>query len=443
MIDDFRPSVKRQTEKQTSLDQVPDQNPVQQPPAEQDVQQAQSHTSPKVDFDIDELAIDGDKASSATDPEAEGNDGSKETASLAKKSWKKRMKLSWPPGKKEWVTSAAIIIVCGVIVAFVLNHTGSKPVAEAAKIPDKTIAVAPATVPSSLSGLPVSPEVNKTPVTGVMIENSDGARPQAGLSNAGVVFEAVAEGGITRFLALYQDQAPANVGPIRSARPYYLQWALGFDASLAHVGGSADALNDIKAWGVKDLNEMYNAGSYHRISTRQAPHNVYTSISTLNQLETAKGYTSTSFTGFPRKTEDPSKAPTVKSIDMNPSWSDYSVHYDYDSATNSYNRSEAGSSMVDSNTAKQLSPKVVIGMIIPKSQGALDSTGAYYTVYQVVGNGQAYVFQDGTLTTGTWSKSSASSQIQFTDATGKTIKLDPGQTWITALGTSNLLTYSD
>src|SRR5262249_15833287 len=159
-----------------------------------------------------------------------------------------------------------------------------KPVVAAAK-PKKVIAqkvTAPAVTLSTLSGLPVDPAVNQRPVTGVMIENSVQARPQSGLNQAGVVFEAIAEGGITRFLALYQDTTPDNVGPIRSARPYYEQWALGFDAGYAHVGGSPEALNDIKAWGVRDLDQFYNSGSYHRISSREAPHNVYTGITTLN-----------------------------------------------------------------------------------------------------------------------------------------------------------------
>ncbi|MCP5939883.1 DUF3048 domain-containing protein, partial [Klebsiella pneumoniae] len=84
----------------------------------------------------------------------------------------------------------------------------------------------PTTVANTLTGLQVAPDVNQRPVTGVMIENSTDARPQSGLDQAGVVFEAIAEGGITRFLALFQDTQPDYVGPVRSSRPYYVQWAL-------------------------------------------------------------------------------------------------------------------------------------------------------------------------------------------------------------------------
>ncbi len=214
------------------------------------------------------------------------------------------------------------------------------------------------TVPSALTGLLVDPSLNKGPVTGIMIENSEDARPQSGLSQAGVVFEAIAEGGITRFLALFQDTAPDNVGPIRSARPYYLQWALGFDAGYAHVGGSPEAITDISDWGVRDLDQFYNGSSYHRVSSREAPHNVYTAIATLNTLEANKGYTSSTFTSFPRKTEDPLKVPTAKTINFNISGPLYNVAYTYDATTNSYLRSEGGEAHIDANTNTQISPRL-------------------------------------------------------------------------------------
>ncbi len=349
---------------------------------------------------------------------------------------KNRVHPHWPPKKREWIASVVIVLVCGSIIGFVLTHTGSKPVANAARpAPTKPKAPPkPTTVPSTLSGLPVDPSINKLPVTGVMIENSPQARPQSGLGQASVVFEAIAEGGVTRFLALYQDSSPSNVGPVRSARPYYEQWALGFDAAYAHVGGSPDGLADIKAWNVKDLDEFHNAGSYHRISSRAAPHNVYTAISTLNQLETSKGYTTSTFTGFARKADSPAKVPTAKSINVILSGPTYNAHYDYIAATNSYNRSEGGAPQFDANTNAVISPKVVVVLVMPYSLGALDSSGAYYSEYNTLGSGPAYVFQDGTVTTGQWSKASNATQFTFTDASGKPLKLNTGQTWLTAVG---------
>jgi hypothetical protein len=356
-----------------------------------------------------------------------------------KTSWKTNWKphVDWPPTKKQLLImgGVALLIITLSSTTWVLTHRTISKADEVVTIHHKTEPkpVVPKTVASTLSGLQVDPAVNLRPVTGVMIENSTDARPQSGLSQANVVFEAVAEGGVTRFLALFQDTAPDNIGPVRSARPYYIEWALGFDAGYAHVGGSPDGLADIKAWHVRDLDQFANSSSYHRISTREAPHNVYTSVSTLNQLEATKGYTSSKFTGFARKPEAPAKTPTVTSINLTLSGPVYNAHYDYVAATNSYNRSEGGSPQTDANTNAQISPKVVVAMVITESQGALDSSGAYYSNYNVVGSGPVDIFQDGTLTTGQWAKASDTSQITFTDAAGKPIALNPGQTWLTAI----------
>jgi hypothetical protein len=348
----------------------------------------------------------------------------------AGRGWREKLELHWPPGRKEWIVITVVALLAGSGIALALSHHKPKPVPRHAVV---KVAPKPTTVPSTLSGLPVDPKLNKLPVTGVMIENSTDARPQSGLSQGMVVFEAVAEGGVTRFMSLYQDTSPGSVGPVRSARPYYIQWALGFDAGYAHVGGSPDGLADIKAWGVRDLDQFANAGAYDRVASRPAPHNVYTSIARLNQLETGKGYVSSTFTGFIRKKEAPAKTPAARSINLTLSGAVYNAHYDYNAATNSYNRSEGGAPQIDANTNAQISPKVVVAMVIPMTRGALDASGAYYSNYAAIGSGTVYIFQDGIVTTGQWTKSANASQITFTDAAGKPIPLNPGQTWLTAV----------
>ncbi len=352
--------------------------------------------------------------------------------------WRQKLALHWPPGKKEWIVAAAAVLLLGGLGTLLVMTHHHKPVVVAVKHA-KPKPAKPTTVPSTLSGLPVDPSVNLRPVTGVMVENSIDARPQAGLSQAMVVFEAIAEGGITRFLALYQDTSPDNVGPIRSARPYYEQWTLGFDAGYAHVGGSPEALADIKNWNLRDLDQYYNGGSYHRVSSRAAPHNVYTAISTLNQLEAGKGYIHSNFTGFTRKNKEaPSKQPTARTINLALSGPVYNVHYDYNAPTNSYNRSEGGAPHSDANTNTQISPKVVIALVIPYS---LEPDG-YHSDYAVIGSGPVYVFQDGVVATGQWTKSASTSQLVFTDASGQPIKLNPGQTWLTAVSDSSKVSYT-
>ena len=430
MIDDFKPAPRPARSLQAKLDGLtetptPDRGTFQTP---EEIAAAD---------DLKEPAASEKPAEEATSEKPHNTPRGK-----AGGGWRGKLALHWPPGKKEWLVAVVVVLLgAGGGFWFATRHHAKPAVAHIVKAKPKP-PPKPTTVPSTLSGLPVDPSLNKLPVTGVMIENTPDARPQAGLSQAEVVFEAVAEGGITRFLGLYQDTSPSNVGPIRSARPYYVQWALGFDAGYAHVGGSPDALSDIASWNVRDLDEFHNAGAYHRVSTRIAPHNVYTSIAALNQLEGGKGYTSSTFMGFPRKKEAPAKQPTAKAIAMALSGPTYDIHYDYNAATNSYNRSEGGAPHIDANTNTQISPKVVIAMVIPESNGALDSSGAYYSNYAVIGSGPVYVFQDGTVTIGQWAKSSNTSQLTFTDGAGQTLKLNPGQTWLTAVSAASKVGYS-
>ena len=347
------------------------------------------------------------------------------------------------PGKKRLIIIASIalilVVAAGASSYLWLQHY--KPTIIQAVLPKKKYQPPqPTTVPSTLTGLLVDPSVNDRTVTGVMIENSIDARPQSGLDQAGVVFEAIAEGGITRFLALFQDTQPNYIGPVRSARAYYIQWLLGFDAAYAHVGGSPEALQAITSWHVKDLNQFYNAGAYQRISTRLAPHNVYTSIAQLNDLEASKGFGKSNFTGFLRKKEAPSKAPNATSINVAFSGGYYNTHYDYDPATNSYKRSEGGAAHMELNkdgSQVQIKPKVIVALAMPYS---LEADG-YHSQYQTIGTGRMFVFQDGNVGIGTWSKANNNAQFTFADANGHPFPLNPGQTWVAVAGDPKNITY--
>jgi hypothetical protein len=351
----------------------------------------------------------------------------------------KRSFKEWLKGrtKKQWIIFAVIVVLvlgAGGFLAYKLLHKPA-PVVQKAVITKGETPKPVEPITSKLTGLPISDAtINDRPVTAVMIENSPTARPQSGINQAGVVFEAVAEGGITRFLTLFQDTEPDYIGPVRSVRPYYVQWLSGFDAAVAHVGGSADALAMLKRGEAKDLDQFFNPGPYHRISSRPAPHNMYSSVIALRELQQKKGYTS-NFTGFARKPEAKSATPNATSIDFNISGAIYNPHYDYDAATNTYKRSEGGQPHIDQQSGQQLSPKVVVSLVMPQGSNGI------YTTYNTLGSGEAYVFQDGILTKGTWHKASNKEQFSFTDANGTPLKLDPGQTWISVVGGSNRITY--
>lgn len=403
------------------------------PESDQDAAGTKPVGQPEADKDTD-IVIDENTWDEAGKP---ADDPETPDPEKPKSKWRERMALHWPPGKKEWITFLVIVLlVGGGVAAYILTHDKPATIKPIPKVTPQT-----KTVPSTLTGLPVDPIVNQRTVTAIMIENSVPARPQAGLGEAGVTFEAIAEAGITRFLAVYQDTAPGNVGPIRSVRPYYARWAQGFDAGLAHVGGSPEALANIKAWNVRDLDQFHNAGSYHRVSSRAAPHNVYTSISALNQLEVSKGYNTSKYTGFVRKKKafrKKNQPITAKSINLAISGPAYNVHYDFDATTNRYLRSLGGSPHMDANTNQQISPTVVIAMAIPYSLAA----DGYHSNYSNIGGAEVFIFQDGQVITGRWAKPDNATQISFTDAKGKPIKLNPGYTWITAVSAVNQVTYT-
>lgn len=315
------------------------------------------------------------------------------------------------------------------------------PASQAQIVVEQQKAVEKAKIYAPLTGVEVTDaSLTKRPVTGLMIENSTDSRPQSGLDEAGVVFEAIAEGGITRFLALYQEDAPDYIGPIRSARPYYVEWAKMYDASYGHVGGSPDALALIKALGVKDLDQFSNGSSYYRISSRAAPHNVYTDFTKLDALNAKKGYTSSNFTPWARKADVP-QTPTAGTIDITISSPLYSPRFTYDIATNSYKRLQDGEPHMvlakDLKTKTQIAPKTVVVMV---TTYGLESDGKH-SKYRTTGTGKLYVFQDGIVSVGTWSRADTKSQYVFTDKNGLPMLLNRGQTWVSLVGSESAVTY--
>jgi len=286
---------------------------------------------------------------------------------------------------------------------------------------------------SPLTGAEVADEAATTqPVTAIMIENSPEARPQSGLKQSGVVFEAIAEGGITRFLALYQEQKPQLVGPVRSVRMYYVDWLAAFDASVAHVGGSAAALAEVRNGNYRDIDQFFNAGTYWRATDRYAPHNVYTSFEKIDALNHAKGYTTSEFTSLARKDSTAATEPTVTTVDVKISSPLYNSRYTYNAATNTYDRAQASAPHLDREDGV-ISPRVVV--VLSVNESTVMEDGLRQNI-QAIGSGDGYVFQDGTAQKVTWHKASRTDQLTFTDEAGADVALARGQTWITAVPTN-------
>lgn len=350
------------------------------------------------------------------------------------------MKL-WPSTKKQWIIGSIVMVVLifgGSVGAFALYSHFKKPLPqEPTPVVQKEEPPKPTTEPSKLTGVMVDPDLNKRPVTGIMIENSPDARPQSGLKDAGIVFEAIAEGGITRFLTLFQESQPDYIGPVRSVRPYYAELAAGFDASITHAGGSADGLARVKSLGLKDIDHGANGGAFQRVSNRYAPHNLYTSMSQLDQVSQSRNFTTSNFTSILRaEKEEASAAPTAKTIDFSISGVLYNPHYDYDAASNSYLRVMNGRPHTDERSGQQLAPKVVVALVTNYSRNGI------YSVYQTTGSGQVFVFQNGIAHKGTWTRNAVTDTYSFKNEAGQPLPLNAGQTWFTLVANPGAVKFA-
>lgn len=340
--------------------------------------------------------------------------------------------------KRQYVIALGVfsLLIAGSASAWTLTHRVPKdttpPLAKTVYDPPEPPKT---TEPSRLTGVEVPFAANALPVTAVQIENSPDARPQSGLYDAGIVTEAIAEGGITRFNAMYQEAQPERIGPIRSLRPYYIDFFLPYDASIVHAGGSGQALAEVVSLGLKDIDHGANGGTFYRDSNRFAPHNLYSSRAKMLEAHNARGYGASTFTGLVRKAEKKSEAPSARAVDVNISSFLYNPRFDYDAATNSYLRSMAGRPHMDEN-GKQINPKVVIVLVMPHHYAGI------YSVYETVGSNKAFIFQDGIVTEGIWEKTTRNAQFKFGDANGSPIGLNPGQTWMTLATTPDRVTIT-
>lgn len=299
-----------------------------------------------------------------------------------------------------------------------------KPVSEVKAAPQQPEAYDP------LSGLPTTKDLASMRPLAVMIENYyPDARPQSGLDKASLVYEAVAEGGITRFMAVFTSQKADIIGPIRSNREYYVKWAKGLGAIYVHCGGSPGGYRAISALGVDSIDEIGWSAGFWRSSDRRAPHNLYSSTEGLREQARIKGYaTATEYPPYQFKDDPPlAERPSSQSTTIDFSTAAYRVKYVYQRDSNSYLRYMGGEPHVDAVTGKQLVAKNVAVMytrIWPLNDDE-NRMGI-----ETEGTGSAVILQDGRAVPATWKRSSESEPLRFFDSNGQEIKLNRGQTWI-------------
>jgi hypothetical protein len=263
-----------------------------------------------------------------------------------------------------------------------------------------------------------------------VIENSPEARPQSGLSDAEIIYETLAEGGITRYLAIFQSRTPDSIGPVRSARPYFNFLTNMWGGAMVHSGGSKEALSELSSGVHKklyDVNEFFYGKTFSRNPARSAPHNLYTTPQLLRKLLEDKEQTQ----WVPIAIWDFENTPTdqlaldVTKISIPFSFELFRSSYEYDPNTNSYKRFLNGKPHIDHNNQHQLSAKNVLVHLTD-----ITPTGDELLTVNIrlTGSGPCYLFASGKFQECRWRYENG--KHIYTDMDGNPLKLQTGQTWV-------------
>jgi len=310
----------------------------------------------------------------------------------------------------------------------------------------------------------------------VMIENHPEARPQSGLSDADIVFEAIAEGGVTRFMGMFYCEAQrfdTTLAPVRSARSYFVDWAAGFNRPLyVHVGGAnlpgpADALGQISSYGwvgENDLNQ-FSIGyptfvrDYNRVEGKEiaTEHTMVSSTEKLWEVGEEREWTNLSrerkvgykmiggddwqedFDQWAFQDSQPEAGQVRKiSYDFWDDYSDYSLEWEYDPETNSYKRFMGGESHLDLNNQEQIQAANVI-VVLTTEKGPIDEKK--HILYGTTGSGNALIFKNGQAEEATWTKKTRTDELDFVDSRGNQVPLARGLTWISVVSKGTEVSY--
>lgn len=274
-------------------------------------------------------------------------------------------------------------------------------------------------------------------VVSVKIENSAASRPQTGLQSADVVYESLAEGGITRFNALFHSAIPKDIGPVRSARLSDLWIVPQYDALFFFSGASTFVSGRVKKAGIPNLSE--DAGvtyPFYRSRQRNAPHNLMLIGDRAREEGIRKGYPATQtlrpFSFDYRKTES---TPTVSQIDI-PFAPGNRVKWTYDPKARAYKRDNNGRAHTDTQTGKQLTAQnVVVMWAAMKYSGHRDVAGNETYDIELSGQNRASIFREGQRYDGTWTADAENPPV-FKSSDGTVIRLSPGNSWFEVIPTN-------
>lgn len=326
------------------------------------------------------------------------------------------------------------LVLLAILSGILWFTVGNLKVDEGTNNPIVTKKDPPSKLPHLLNGEMVDPEIANRHTVAVMIENSPAARPQTGLTDADLVYEAVTEGGITRFMGVYSQKFPDKAGPVRSARSYFIDYLSEFDSFYAHAGGSPTALARIGQYGIKDYPHSNDAYAREPRAGVASEHTLFVNVAKIFQFGVEKkGWPATNDFS-PWKFKDPLETPLTAAtkFTLNFSSGQFQVVWTFDPETKKYKRAMGGLDHKDRITGEQITARTVITMNVTHSANPPYAGTGKESEWNMttIGSGSANIFQDGTRIECTWKKPARTERTRFYDADNKEIEINRGKIWI-------------
>lgn len=320
-----------------------------------------------------------------------------------------------------------LVIIAGILLALKLAKKGQSEQVNNGEVQEEN---------KEQPKLKIVNQDSKSRPYAVMINNNHAAWPQCGIGDAYLVYEIIAEGGITRMMALYKDQDTAKIGSIRSARHYFIDYAEENDAIFVHWGGSPQAYKRLSS--IDSIDGIALEGSvFFRDKTlkRDLEHTGFTSMKNVKEYAEEKGYTRDTekdlLLNYSIEEIDMDEIPNVTSADsVTIKYSDYhSTSYKYDEDKKVYYRSMSGKANVDLETGEQYTAKNIIAYKV-ENYTLSDGENKGRQDIKNIGTGTGYYITDGKVIPITWEKKSHSDQTVYKYENGEELKVNDGNTFI-------------
>lgn len=351
---------------------------------------------------------------------------------MGRRGRKKKSKL------KKFILVLILCVIAFGVGAFVYKYTTDKEYIEAmASVLSQKI---PEYIPPIIEEKKVEIYQGTDRPIAVMLDNNKDAWPHSGINSAYIVYEIIVEGGETRLMALFKGESPDSVGPVRSARHYYLDYALENDAIYAHLGWSPQAQSDIRKYGVDNIQgQAYDTGKsrtatslFWRSKSKYSPHNAYTSIAALQEIAADKKYELTSeATSILHYVVDEVEleSDVVANEIVIPFSTGTKTKFVYDSETKRYTRYCKGIKQTDELTGEDVTTKNII-ITFADNYTLKDAENKGRQGLKNTGTKDGYYITNGKAIKITCEKSARDEKTRYLKADGTEIDVNDGNTYI-------------